>query len=71
MFIFLQNLYATVNPIVSKPKPKVEPPKDDQAVEGEGGDGTGQEPKTEDKMEDVPPAPADLADPPVEDMDVD
>ncbi|XP_003390556.1 PREDICTED: heat shock 70 kDa protein 4-like isoform X2 [Amphimedon queenslandica] len=64
-----ENLYAIVNPIVSKPKPKVEPPKDDQAVEGEGGDETGKEEnKTEDKMEDVPPAPAD---PPVEDMDVD
>ena len=26
----LQNLHAAVDPIVSKPKPKVEPPKDEQ-----------------------------------------
>lgn len=48
--MYTQNLEAACNPTVTKSKPKVEPPKDDQAKQGEGEGGTSQSEETS-KME--------------------
>lgn len=38
VFCFMQALESICTPIVTKPKPKVEPPKDEGAKEGEEGE---------------------------------
>lgn len=51
-FLFpVQELYVACNPVVSKPKPKVEPPKEEKTENGpvNGKEGTGGQPPNPEK----------------------
>ena len=77
---FLQVLESVCKPIVTKPKPKVEPPKDEGAKEGEGekmdqGEGEGEQGEEEGKQGEESKASGEEEQPKEkggeEDMDVD
>lgn len=50
-FSYVQELYSACNPVVSKPKPKVEPPKEEKTENGpiDGQEGTEDQPTNPDK----------------------
>ena len=50
-FFIFQELYSSCNPVVSKPKPKVEPPKEEKTENGpvNGQEGTESQPCNPDK----------------------
>lgn len=50
-FFLVQELYSACNPVVSKPKPKVEPPKEEKTENGpiNGQEGTEDQPTNPDK----------------------